>query len=284
MNKKNTIFIASSTEAIQYAEAVNIKLESIANIKQWDNAFDLSTLTISSLINKTKECDFAVFIFYNDDELLMRNESYNSVRDNVLFELGLFIGSLGLERCFILIPKQKEKNFRIPTDLAAVTIATYDSENLDKLEAMTTCSAKIKFAIEKLAIPESLKEYENSGLENLNLQIREYQSQVWSMKYELEKISKEYIELLETTKNYFFSQIKPATEIEILNWEKGAKGSYLNEVKIERHKTYIVEKNLVIPPLFGSEMVNLIIKDGVKIRGNKFGHNQIYYMDGFRKS
>lgn len=283
MKKKNTIFIASSTEALQYAEAVNIKLESIANIKQWDNAFDLSSITISSLIKKTKECDFAVFIFYNDDELMIRKESYTSVRDNVLFELGLFIGSLGLERCFILIPKQKEINFRIPTDLTAVTIATYDSENMDKLEAMTTCSAKIKFAIEKLTIPESLEENKSSEFSNLSLQIREYQSQIWTMKYDFDKINKDYLELLETTKNYFFSQIKPATEVEILNWENGAKKSYLDEVKIQRHKTYIVEKNLIVPSLFGSDMVNLIVKEGVEIIGHKFGHNQIYYMDGFRK-
>ena len=42
MTKPN-VFIASSVEGLSVAEAVNIKMEYEAKVKQWDNAFDLGS-------------------------------------------------------------------------------------------------------------------------------------------------------------------------------------------------------------------------------------------------
>jgi predicted nucleotide-binding protein len=118
MSDKPTIFIASSSEALSVAEAVHIKLEQEMRVKLWENAFDLSSITITTLIGKTKEADYAVFVFHPDDKTIVREKEYGSVRDNVVLELGMFIGALGLEKCFILVPKSVESTFRLPTDLA----------------------------------------------------------------------------------------------------------------------------------------------------------------------
>ena len=67
MSDKSTIFIASSSEAISITEVVHIKLEQEMRVKLWENAFDLSSITITTLINKTKEADYAVFVFHTDD-------------------------------------------------------------------------------------------------------------------------------------------------------------------------------------------------------------------------
>ncbi|WP_164617869.1 TIR domain-containing protein, partial [Pseudomonas viridiflava] len=95
-----------------------IKLEHETNTKLWDNAFDLSSVTITSLLQRAKDADFGVFVFHPDDQTLIRGEEFLSVRDNVLFELGIFIGALGIEKCFIVAPKSKRSLFRLPTDLA----------------------------------------------------------------------------------------------------------------------------------------------------------------------
>ncbi len=149
MSDKPNIFIASSGEGVSVAEAVAIKLEHDARPKLWDNAFDLSSITISALIEKTKDADYAVFIFHKDDKTTIRENTYSVVRDNVLFELGLFIGALGIEKCFILVPKSKENEFRMPTDLAGVTTTTYDDELEDMVDAVATSCAKVKNQIKK---------------------------------------------------------------------------------------------------------------------------------------
>jgi predicted nucleotide-binding protein len=44
-------------------------------------------------------------------------------RDNVVFELGLFIGALGRRRVFVVIPRGAE--IKIPTDLLGLTPISY---------------------------------------------------------------------------------------------------------------------------------------------------------------
>ena len=51
----------------------------------------------------------------------------STVRDNVILELGLFIGQIGLERTYFLIP-EKEK-LHIASDLIGLTPLTYNAES-----------------------------------------------------------------------------------------------------------------------------------------------------------
>ena len=75
--------------------------------------------------------DFGVFIFSADDVIRMRKKEYSAVRDNVIFELGLFVGRLGKGRNFILLPRGEDK-LHIPTDLMALTTGTFDPNRSDK--------------------------------------------------------------------------------------------------------------------------------------------------------
>ena len=192
MNNPN-IFIASSKEALRFAEAVNIRLETIGKIKLWDNAFELSSVTITKLIEKTKNNDYAVFVFHNDDDLLLRENNYSSVRDNVLFELGLFIGKLGLENCFVLAPKNFEGKFRLPTDLSGISVSFYDV-TYSPLDAVTTSCARVKMAIEDLE-KTKVQNLEKSKKpeEETNKIINRYQSEIWSYKHEVQDLSKGHL-------------------------------------------------------------------------------------------
>lgn len=62
-----------------------------------------------------------------------RNVHKNSPRDNVLFELGLFMGALGREKTFIV--HCRDKDIDLPTDLAGVTLATFRDRSDGNLQA-----------------------------------------------------------------------------------------------------------------------------------------------------
>lgn len=284
MSDLPNVFIASSAEGLSVAEAVNIKLEYEVRVKQWDNAFDLSSVTISALIKRANETDYAVFVFHKDDETTIRGTTYSSVRDNVLFELGLFIGALGIEKCFVLIPKSKEGEFRLPTDLSGVTMTTYDDALEDMVDAVATSCAKIKQAIKKQeSVKTPPKTNDESVVAILQQQLNAAQSNLWRLGHDVERAKEEAAQLLESIKSHFFSIAKPATQAEKLAWETGAKESYLKEVKIADHNVYFIDRDVVVPPLHGANAVSIIVANGVRVYGiDKWSHNSIYYMDGFR--
>ncbi len=60
----------------------------------------------------------------------MRDKEHHAVRDNVLFELGVFIGHLGIDRSFIVTPRGTE-NFHLPSDLLGLTSLNYDPNRQD---------------------------------------------------------------------------------------------------------------------------------------------------------
>lgn len=282
MSNKPIVFIASSSEASLHAEAVNLQLTEEMQSEVWTNAFDLSSITITQIIKKTKESDYAVFIFHPDDQIFIRNVEYNSVRDNVVLELGMFIGSLGLEKCFILIPKSTERDFRLPSDLLGVTVSHYDVQDKNIIRAITPSCTKIKFSIKSL---------ENSKIETdvlsqesiLKAQLNDAKSQIWTMNFDMQRMTESANNANDIIKRMFFSIAKPATPLEIKQWEDGAKATQLREIKIQRHNVFIVDKDVIIPPLFGSELISLIVKEGVNVYGlDNCGHNLIYFMDGFR--
>ena len=60
----------------------------------WDEAdFALNESTFGALSTMAERFDFAVFVFDADDVAQIRREKVVAVRDNVVFELGLFIGA-----------------------------------------------------------------------------------------------------------------------------------------------------------------------------------------------
>lgn len=128
---KPKVFIGSSREGVPIADAIHANMTYDAECTVWKNGvFQLSGNTLSDLIRALRDADFGVFVFSPDDVSLMRGEIKSVVRDNVLFELGLFIGRLGAERCFFLIP-DSASDMRLPSDLAGITPGTYESTRSD---------------------------------------------------------------------------------------------------------------------------------------------------------
>lgn len=129
---KPKLFIGSTVENLDIAYAVQENLEHRAEVTVWtQGVFELSKYTIESLIDILDEVDFGLFVFCPDDITKLRGQNFSTVRDNVIFELGMFVGRLGRERSYIIIPRGTEEDFHLPTDLLGMTPSTYDADRRD---------------------------------------------------------------------------------------------------------------------------------------------------------
>lgn len=127
-----TIFIGSSTEGLNVANAIHQNLDHFAEVTIWtQDVFKLSSSIITTLVNSLNNFDFAIFVFSPDDITNLRGTNFTTVRDNVIFETGLFAGKLGIERVFFLKPRN-QNDLRLPTDLLGVVAGEYDPNRMDK--------------------------------------------------------------------------------------------------------------------------------------------------------
>ena len=123
------MFVGSSSEGLSIAEALSERLKADAEVTIWnEGVFSLNYGYLEELISAVHQFDFAILVLTADDLIESRGESRQSPRDNVLFECGLFLGKLGRDRTFIVSANAKE--LKIPSDLAGVTLATYDAERM----------------------------------------------------------------------------------------------------------------------------------------------------------
>jgi hypothetical protein len=143
------VFIGSSKEGLKIAEAIQLLLDQHCEATIWSQGvFGLSTGTLESLVLALDKFDFAILVLTPDDMIVSRGHENQSPRDNVLFEVGLFVGGLGRNRTYIVY--QRDSNIKLPSDLAGITMPTFqvhsDGNLLASLGAACTL---IKSEIEK---------------------------------------------------------------------------------------------------------------------------------------
>lgn len=121
------IFIASSSEGLDVVDQVHRSLQralgGTADVRPWQGAFQLTRTYIESLERLLDTSDFAVLVLTPDDRTTSREAERLSPRDNVVFEIGLFFGRLGRERCFLI--QRRDLDLKLPSDLLGIEPATF---------------------------------------------------------------------------------------------------------------------------------------------------------------
>lgn len=128
MNSKPAIFIGSSSEGLVVAGRLKSIFDDQAEVDIWNSGevFTRNQSFFGSLLDAAGLYDFAVLIFSCDDLSQIRGESYNTARDNIVFEFGLFHGKLGPRRAFALV----EKDIKLPSDLLGISLDSFTRDEM----------------------------------------------------------------------------------------------------------------------------------------------------------
>lgn len=114
------------------AERLAVGLEDMGSVESvvWtQGVFDVGTHVLDGLIKQARTVDYAILILSPDDDVQSRDILSQAPRDNVIFELGLFIGTLGKDRTYMVQPNGV--SMKLPTDLAGITQARYNATRSD---------------------------------------------------------------------------------------------------------------------------------------------------------
>jgi predicted nucleotide-binding protein len=146
------LFIGSSTEGAPIAKALQVLLDHVCEVTVWhQGVFGLGQGTLESLINAVDEFDFAILALTADDLVISRDQELSAPRDNVLFELGLFMGGLGRYRTFLVY--DRTARLKLPTDLTGVTAATFEPHTSGNFHsALGVAATKIEEQVARLGV------------------------------------------------------------------------------------------------------------------------------------
>jgi hypothetical protein len=146
---KPRIFLGSSGKQEKLLQALTRGLEDVAHVEPWTTSFNPGTTTLERLLELAHEVDFAAFVFAHDDWTTnsplaspLPGSGQASPRDNVVFEAGLFGGTLGMRRTFIL----HASGSKLPSDLLGLTCVRYGEATTPA--EMRVVNQKLRKAIE----------------------------------------------------------------------------------------------------------------------------------------
>jgi CRP/FNR family cyclic AMP-dependent transcriptional regulator len=133
-NESPRLFIISSAEALPTAYEIATQLERVALCTVWTNGvFFAGGYPLESLENAVTASDFAIAIAQPDDIVSTRDQTHKTVRDNVVFELGLFMGHLTRHRAFLIHPRVDD--LKLPSDMLGLNLLSYSGGKPDELPA-----------------------------------------------------------------------------------------------------------------------------------------------------
>lgn len=122
---KIRVFIISSTESLPIAREIQSAFahDDFQTVLWTDGVFKMSSYAIQSLEDEVDRSDFAIAIAHPEDTMTMRGAEWPTARDNVIFEIGLFMGRLGRQRAILM--ESRDEKVKLPSDFAGLTTVPY---------------------------------------------------------------------------------------------------------------------------------------------------------------
>lgn len=121
------VFLMSSTAGHNVAEALAMVLSRNGRIdaKTWQaGQFQAGVPFMDTLRLTLLQYDFGINVLTPDDVTTVRGQEVLEPRDNVIFELGLFLGARGRQRAFPLLVSVAGRKPSLPSDLKGVKVYT----------------------------------------------------------------------------------------------------------------------------------------------------------------
>ena len=157
-NWKQKIFVGSSSEAHEIDRDVREILEDLgAEPISWRSIFKPGDFGIESILRVSEQVNGAILIATPDDKTWYRCQEMHEPRDNIIFELGVLVSSLGRYRVALLESQQPS----LPTDLAGLTTIRFHADKkaanerliknwLTELESRTPTDGEIESIVRLL--------------------------------------------------------------------------------------------------------------------------------------
>lgn len=146
------MFIGSSTECLSIVDEFVQAFSRHVSCVPWNLAPEFKTsgsfTTFNALCDAARFYDFALFVLTPDDKLEHHSKHFACPRDNVIFEMGLFIGAIGAQRVLACVSRDSADPIKLPSDLLSVNMPRFGCNKVDRHGLIASINAEIQgFAV-----------------------------------------------------------------------------------------------------------------------------------------
>jgi hypothetical protein len=122
------LFLAYSTQARATANDVGKFLASRGvSVRDWEVDLAPAATILDELLNASKHCLGAIILLTKDDEFISGTEIHAAPRDNVIFEMGLFMEAKGRQRVLVI----REQSAKMPADIGGgIYLSLHDRNDI----------------------------------------------------------------------------------------------------------------------------------------------------------
>ena len=143
-------FIGSSKESLEIATTIQEILQEDVVSRVWtDDVFKPGQFSLESLLNVIDDFSYAIFVFSPEDIAIIRDQQFMVVRDNLIFEYGMFVSKLGRERTFFLTPKNTD-GVHLPSDFEGLEPVKIQYQTNDLVTSLSPACNLIRRRIKEL--------------------------------------------------------------------------------------------------------------------------------------